>query len=136
MCFVQSCGQLCSVVQNVFNGNAAFGAGANGGGLYADTPGNLTVTDNQFVSNTAGTLSKHPGFLRCTLERMPALLMLCNSPLQSALAGPSPSTRMEGIPLQQRYTWIGTRSLTIRYAAAERAPCSACLTSPLDAMPR
>ncbi len=62
ICLVSACDKLCNVVQNVFTGNSVLGAGADGGGIYADTPGNLTVTDNEFVSNTAGMLTVHGAF--------------------------------------------------------------------------
>ena len=54
ICLVSSCDLVCNVVQNVFHGNSALGLGADGGAVYADTPGNLTITDNRFDSNTAG----------------------------------------------------------------------------------
>ena len=52
--FYSSCGQLCSVIQSVFTGNTVTGANADGAAVYADTPGNLTITDNMFATNTAG----------------------------------------------------------------------------------
>ena len=57
--FYSSCGQLCSVLQSVFNGNSVTGSDADGAAVYADTPGNLTITNNVFDSNTAGLCGLH-----------------------------------------------------------------------------
>ena len=54
MYFYSSCGQLCSVIQSTFTGNTVTGPTADGGAIYADTPGNLTITNNVFSSNMAG----------------------------------------------------------------------------------
>lgn len=54
MYFYSSCGQLCSVIASKFTGNTVTGANADGAAIYADTPGNLTVTNNVFNSNAAG----------------------------------------------------------------------------------